>query len=81
MQTILNYLHDHGLLAPTYTLGSVAMSGHAKYKRKSLACKMQEDSTCNTGDPAYNFIFLYLYSFYADGVYLYWPLGITLLRV
>ncbi len=24
------------------------MSGHVKYKRYSLACKMQEDSACNT---------------------------------
>ena len=36
-----------------YTLKSVTMSGHAKYKRNSLAWKMQEDSACN-------FIFLYL---------------------
>ncbi len=27
-----------------YTLRSVTMSGHVKYKRNSLACKMQEDS-------------------------------------
>ena len=44
----------------TYTLRSVTMGGHAKYRRNSLACKMQEDSACNTGDWACNFIFLYL---------------------
>ncbi len=36
------------------TLRSVTMSGHVKYKRNSLACKMQEDSACNTGDSAGN---------------------------
>ncbi len=45
----------------TRTLRSVTMSGHVKYKRNSLACKMQEVSACNTGDSACNFIFLYLY--------------------
>ncbi len=35
-----------------YTLRSVTTSGHVKYRRNSLACKMQEDSACNTGDSA-----------------------------
>ena len=43
----------------SYNLRSVTMNGHVKYKRNSLACKMQEDSACNTGDSACNFIFLW----------------------
>ncbi len=35
------------------TLRSVTMSGHVKYKRNSLACKMQEDSACNTPLPLF----------------------------
>ena len=31
-------------------LRSITMSDRVKYKRNSLACKMQEDSACNTGD-------------------------------
>ena len=44
------YCKDVGLWA--YTLRSVTMSGHVKYKRNSLACKMQEDNACNTGNSA-----------------------------
>ncbi len=31
-----------------HTLRSVTLNGHVKYVRNSLACKMQEDSACNT---------------------------------
>ncbi len=34
-----------------HALSEVLMSGHVKYKRNSLACKMQEDSACNTQLP------------------------------
>ncbi len=46
----LGCAYCHGFLL--HTLRSVTMSGHVKCKRNSLACKMQEDSACNTGDPA-----------------------------
>ena len=43
-----------------YTLRSGTMSGHVRYKRNSLACKMQGDSACKTGDSACKLILLYL---------------------
>ena len=36
----------------SHTLRSVMTSVQVKYRRNSLACKMQEDSACNTGDSA-----------------------------
>ena len=33
------------------------MSGHVKYKRNSLACKMQEDSACNMWS-AHGFVYI-----------------------
>ena len=41
-------------LFSTYTLRSVTMTGHVKYRRNSLACKMQEDPAYNTGNSACN---------------------------
>ncbi len=52
------YLSDYNyeLGAPyercSYTLRSVTMSSHVKYRGNPLACKIQEDSACNTGDSA-----------------------------
>ncbi len=45
---VLNRFHLHldvQMALVTYTLRSVTMSGQVKYKRGSLACKMQ-DSAC-----------------------------------
>ena len=52
------------------TLRSITMSGHVKYKRNSLACKMQEDSACNTHLP--------LKIKHGLIMYLYWPFHVTL---
>ncbi len=40
--------------AGSCTLTSVTGSGHVKYKRNYLACKIHENSACNLGDSACN---------------------------
>ncbi len=62
-----------------YTLRSVTMSGHVKYKRSSLACKMQEYSACNTS--AKSMVSGHLKIKKGLVLYLYWSIGVTLLRV
>ena len=46
--------HWQGASSNQYTLNSVTGSGHVKYKRNSLACKMHENSACNSVDSACN---------------------------
>ena len=46
-------VQHHPLNQVLYTLNSVTGSGHVKFKRNSLACKMLENLAFNAGDSAY----------------------------
>ncbi len=45
LQAIITYLEP--FICKTHTLNSVTGSGHVKYKRNSLACKIHENAACN----------------------------------
>ncbi len=64
ISSVINRIEN--VVPVSYTLRSVTMRGHVKYKRKMhVKCRRSQD--VSQGDSAHNFMFFYL---------LYWPLHI-----